>query len=52
LANWTRLPVILTLDDICWIGSKRASSTGIVASLYRLAAVPFNLVQQWDRNVA
>src|SRR5258706_209699 len=51
-ANRTRLPVISALDDICWIGSKRASSTGIVASLYRLAVVPFHLVQQWDRNVA
>ena len=41
-----------TLDDICWIWSKRASSTSFVASLYRLAVVPFHLVQQWDRNSA
>jgi hypothetical protein len=33
-----------TSDDICWIWSKRASSTNIVASLYRLAMVPFHLV--------
>jgi hypothetical protein len=51
-ANWTTRPMISTLDDICWIWSKRASSTSIVASLYRLAVVPFHLVQQWDRNVA
>jgi hypothetical protein len=50
--HWTKLPMISTLDDICWIWSKRASSTSIVASLYRLAVVPFHLVQQWDRNVA
>jgi hypothetical protein len=43
---------ISTLDDICWIWSKRASSTSIDASLYRLAVVPFHLVQQLDRNVA
>ena len=43
---------VSTLDDICWKWSKRASSTSIVASLYRLAVVPFYLVQQWDRNVA
>jgi hypothetical protein len=50
--RWTKLPVISTWDDICWIWSKRASSTSIVASLYRLAVVPFHLVQQLDRNVA
>src|SRR5262249_14287090 len=50
--HWTKLPMISTLDDLCWIGSKRPSSTSIVASLYRLAVVPFHLVQQWDRNVA
>src|SRR5215468_4894798 len=43
---------ISTLDDICWIWSKRASSTSIDASLYRLAVVPVHLVQQLDRNVA
>jgi len=43
--DWTRLPMISTLDDICWIWSKRASSTSVVASLYRLAVVPFHLVQ-------
>jgi hypothetical protein len=48
----TKLPMISTLDDICWKWSKRASSTSIVASLYRLAVVPFHLVQQLDRNVA
>ena len=50
--HWTKFPMISTPDDICWIWSKRASSTSIVASLYRLAVVPFHLVQQWDRNVA
>jgi hypothetical protein len=50
--HWTKLPMISTLDDICWKWSKRASSTSIVASLYRLAVVPFHLLQQWDRNVA
>jgi hypothetical protein len=50
--RWTKLPMISTWDDICWIWSKRASSTSIVASLYRLAVVPFHLVQQLDRNVA
>jgi hypothetical protein len=48
----TRYTRSSTLDDICWIWSKRASSTSIVASLYRLAVVPFHLVQQRDRNVA
>ena len=55
LPKWARLNqvrMILTLNDICWIGSKRASSTSIVASLYCLGAVPFNLVQQGHRNVA
>jgi hypothetical protein len=33
--HWTKLPMISTLDDICWKWSKRASSTSIVASLYR-----------------
>jgi hypothetical protein len=32
--------------DHKWKWSKRASSTSIVASLYRLAVVPFHLVQQ------
>jgi hypothetical protein len=32
--------VISALDDIRRIGSKRASGTNIVASLYRLAVVP------------
>jgi hypothetical protein len=50
--RWTKLPMISTWDDICWIWSKRASSTSIVASLYRLVVVPFHLVQQLDRNVA
>jgi len=31
----TKLPMISTLDDICWKWSKRASSTSIVASLWR-----------------
>jgi hypothetical protein len=44
--------MISTWDDICWIWSKRASSTSIVASMFRLAVVPFHLVQQSDRNVA
>src|SRR5262245_15358729 len=43
---------ISTLDDVCWIWSKRASSTSIDASLYRLEVVPFHLVQQLDRDVA
>src|SRR5215471_10655887 len=50
--HWTKLPMISTLDDICWKWSKRASSTSIVASLYRLAVVPLHLAQQWDRDVA
>src|SRR5262249_23845945 len=48
----TKLPMIQTLDDTCWKWSKRASSTSIVASLHRLAVVPFHSVQQLDRNVA
>src|SRR5262249_21347332 len=48
----TKLPMISMLDDLGWKWSKRASRTGIVASLRRLAVVPFHLVQQWDRNVA
>ena len=44
--------MISTWDDICWVWSKRASSTSIVASLYRLVVVPFHLVQQLDKNVA
>ena len=52
LGELDQAPMISTLDDICWIWSKRASSTSIVASLHRLAVVPFHLVQQWDRNVA
>jgi hypothetical protein len=52
LGRWTKLPVISTWDDICRIWSKRASRTSIVGSLYRLAVVPFHLVQQLDRNVA
>ncbi len=50
--HWTKLPMILTWDDICWIWSKRASSTSIVASMFRLAVIPFHLVQQSGRNVA
>jgi hypothetical protein len=50
--RWTKLPMVSTWDDICWIWSKRASSTSIVASLYRLAVVPFHLVQQLDGKVA
>jgi hypothetical protein len=50
--HWTKLPMLSTLDDIWWIRSKRASGTSIGASLYRLAVVPFHLVQQWDGNVA
>jgi hypothetical protein len=50
--HWTKLPMISTLDDICWKWSKRASGTNIAASLHRLAVVSFHLVQQWDRNVA
>ena len=52
LLHWTKLPMISTLDDICWKWSKRASSTSIVARLYRLAVVPVHVVQQWDRKVA
>jgi hypothetical protein len=50
--RWTKLPMISTWDDIYWIWSKRASSTSIVASLDRLAVVPFHLVQHLGRNVA
>jgi len=50
--HWTKLPMISTWDDICWIWPKRASSTSIVASMFRLAVISFHLVQQSDRNVA
>jgi hypothetical protein len=50
--HWTKLPMISTLDDIWYIWSKRAASTSIVASLYRLAVPPFHPVQQYARNVA
>ena len=50
--RWIKLPMISTWDDICWIWSKRACSTSIVASLYRLAVIAFHFVQQLDRDVA
>jgi len=45
-------PMISTRNDISWIWSKGAPSTNIVASLYRLAVVPFYLAQQRSRNAA
>jgi hypothetical protein len=42
----TKVPMISTLDDIWRKGSKRASSTSILASLYRLSMIPFQLVHQ------
>jgi hypothetical protein len=42
----TKVPMISTLDDIWRKGSKRASSTSILASLHRLSMIPFQLVHQ------
>jgi hypothetical protein len=42
----TKVSMISTLDDIWRKGSKRASSTSILASLYRLSMIPFQLVHQ------
>jgi hypothetical protein len=50
--DWTKLPTISTLDDICRIWSKRASSTNVVASFYYLAVIHLYLIQQLDGNVA
>jgi hypothetical protein len=46
LPKRTKLPMVSTLDDIRRKWSKRASGTSIVASLYRLAMIPFQLLQQ------